>query len=260
MFNLHTHTYRCNHASGTDEEYVIQAIENGYSAIGFSDHVPYVFPKLHHSSFRMSCDLTEGYVNSVNELKEKYKDKIDIYLGYEVEWYPRYIEKELEYLKSFGYDYLILGQHYTDSEVEPWAKYTGSQTDSIETLDKYIAQVIAGAKSGEFIYVAHPDLINFTGDREVYLEKMTAMVKELKEIDIPLEFNFLGYTDGRNYPADDFWKVVSETKNRVVLGLDAHQPEVYADSEQLSKALVKLASMGITPIENINAILKKAAQ
>ena len=22
-YNLHTHTYRCNHASGTDEEYVL---------------------------------------------------------------------------------------------------------------------------------------------------------------------------------------------------------------------------------------------
>lgn len=31
MFNLHTHTYRCHHAKGTDEEYVIKAIENGGS-------------------------------------------------------------------------------------------------------------------------------------------------------------------------------------------------------------------------------------
>lgn len=43
MFNLHTHTYRCHHAKGTDEEYVIKAIENGYDLIGFSDHAPYLF-------------------------------------------------------------------------------------------------------------------------------------------------------------------------------------------------------------------------
>ena len=34
------HTYRCMHASGTDEEYVLSAIKNGYEEIGFSDHSP----------------------------------------------------------------------------------------------------------------------------------------------------------------------------------------------------------------------------
>ena len=38
--NYHMHTYRCMHASGTDEEYVLSAIKNGYEEIGFSDHSP----------------------------------------------------------------------------------------------------------------------------------------------------------------------------------------------------------------------------
>ena len=53
MFNLHTHTYRCHHASGKDEEYVIKAIQNGYDLMGFSDHAPYLFPNGYVSSFRM---------------------------------------------------------------------------------------------------------------------------------------------------------------------------------------------------------------
>ena len=72
MFNLHNHTWRCNHASGDDEDYVLRAIANGYKTVGFSDHAPYVFPKSHHSSFRMDCALAEGYAASVNYLKEKY--------------------------------------------------------------------------------------------------------------------------------------------------------------------------------------------
>ena len=39
--NLHTHTYRCGHAEGTEEEYVLAAIENGYVKLGFSDHTPF---------------------------------------------------------------------------------------------------------------------------------------------------------------------------------------------------------------------------
>ncbi len=250
------HTWRCHHASGEDEEYILKAIKNGYKTVGFSDHAPYVFPADHFSSFRMECELTEDYVSSVRYLQEKYKGIIDIKLGFEVEWYPKFIKEELQYLKSFGYDYIILGQHYTDSEVEPEARYTGSKTNDILTFKKYVNQVIEGAQSGEFAYIAHPDLINFTGNRTVYREGMEYMVKMLKETDVPLEFNFLGYTDRRNYPNDDFWKIVNETGNRVVIGLDAHSPDVYSDKERLNQMKEKIASFGITPISNVNEILK----
>ena len=39
MYNYHTHTSRCGHAIGEDEEYVIEAINASYKGIGFSDHV-----------------------------------------------------------------------------------------------------------------------------------------------------------------------------------------------------------------------------
>lgn len=256
MFNLHTHTWRCHHAKGEDEEYVLKAIANGYKTIGFSDHAPYVFPEDHISSFRMECELAEDYAESIKYLKEKYRGKIDVKLGFEVEWYPLFIEKELEFLKSFDYDYIILGQHYTDSEVEDYARYTGAKTNDETTLTKYIDQVIEGAKSGEFAYIAHPDLINYTGSKKIYAEKMTHFAKELKKLDIPLEFNFLGFSDKRNYPNDEFWKIVAKTGNRVIIGLDAHSPEVYDNKKGLSEAKAKLASLNIKPIENVNEILK----
>ena len=38
--NYHTHTSRCNHAVGSEEDYVIHAIEQGFDILGFSDHTP----------------------------------------------------------------------------------------------------------------------------------------------------------------------------------------------------------------------------
>ena len=58
----------------------------------------------------------QNYADSIKELREKYKGKIDIKLGFELEYYPRLIDKEIEFLKSLDYDYLILGQHYVDNE------------------------------------------------------------------------------------------------------------------------------------------------
>jgi len=251
MFNLHTHTYRCHHASGKDEEYVIKAIENGYSTIGFSDHAPYLFPNGYVSSFRMLPNEAEGYAKSINSLKEKYNGKIDIKLGFELEYYPALFEKEIEFLKTFNYDYLILGQHYVDNEYEDYAIYSDSPTKSPAVLDKYISQVILGAKSGYYTYVAHPDLINFKDDSELYIKKMTYMITELKKIGIPLEFNFLGFTAKRNYPNLDFWKIVSKVGNDVVIGLDAHNPSVYDDKENLQKAKEVLQNLNITPLDKI---------
>ena len=42
--NYHTHTARCNHASGTEREYVEAAIKSGLKILGFADHTPYPFP------------------------------------------------------------------------------------------------------------------------------------------------------------------------------------------------------------------------
>ena len=256
-FNLHTHTYRCNHARGEDEDFVLAAIENGYTTMGFSDHAPYIFPDgFKYSDFRMKPYRTQGYADSVNELKEKYRDKIDIKLGFEVEWYPELIEKELEYLKSFNCDYLIIGQHFIGNEYEKWAQYTGHTTKKVKYLDMYISQVLEAARSGEITYIAHPDIFNFKGKREIYLEKMEYFISELKKTDIPLEYNFLGYTGKRQYPDPDFWKLVSKYQNRTVIGLDAHQPWVYADTENLEKMKKEIHDLGLNLIEDVNEILK----
>ena len=66
IYNYHTHTKRCFHAGGEDEEYVEKAIENGVKTLGFSDHAPYLFPDTnYYSSFRMKTEQIFEYAESV---------------------------------------------------------------------------------------------------------------------------------------------------------------------------------------------------
>ena len=44
MKNYHTHTYRCHHAIGKEEDYILNAIKAGYTELGFSDHAPWHYP------------------------------------------------------------------------------------------------------------------------------------------------------------------------------------------------------------------------
>ena len=125
LANYHTHTYLCHHASGTPEEYVEKAIERGLKILGFSDHVPMPYSKPDYvSRARMTLQETEVYVNTVLGLKEKYKDDITIYLGYEAEYLPREFENMLKHVTSYPIDYLILGQHFSNNEYD--GQYFGS--------------------------------------------------------------------------------------------------------------------------------------
>lgn len=250
MNNFHTHTTRCRHAFGKDRDYVTKAIKAGISQLGFSDHAPMLFPvDNYYSTFRMFPEDLNDYVNSVNLLREEYQGKIDIRLGFEIEYFPKIFDKTVEFLKQYGYEYLILGQHFTDNEYEPYAHYCGSPTKSVEIFDKYINQALEGLKTGKFLYIAHPDLINFKGSDKIYCEKMEYFCKEIKKLGYPVEFNLLGFAQKRNYPDKRFWKIVKEVGNTVVIGFDAHSPDVFQNKIVYNNALKYLKDIGITPTE-----------
>ena len=74
-------------AGGEDEEYVLKAIEAGYEVIGFSDHCAWPYEDF-VSPIRMKEEKIEEYAESIKKLREKYKDRIEILIGLETEYYP----------------------------------------------------------------------------------------------------------------------------------------------------------------------------
>ncbi|MBQ3763338.1 MAG: PHP domain-containing protein, partial [Clostridia bacterium] len=77
--SFHNHTWRCNHATGTEREYVENAVAHDMTMLGFSDHAPYVFENGYYSGFRMKPDQIKGYFETIGALKEEYKGKIQIF-------------------------------------------------------------------------------------------------------------------------------------------------------------------------------------
>ena len=56
--NYHTHTTRCMHAIGQDEEYVQAAIKAGIKKLGFSDHTPWHYDSSFKATFT-NMEITE---------------------------------------------------------------------------------------------------------------------------------------------------------------------------------------------------------
>lgn len=223
--NFHTHTFRCNHADGTDRAYVEAAIKNGIKVLGFSDHTPYpAFPDpAYYSNFRMRPEQTADYCDSILRLKEEYKNDVEILIGFEAEYYPEMFADLLAFLKNYPYDYLILGQHCVGKEYENnhWSSHPTTNT---EILERYVDQTVAGMQTGAFAYLCHPDLIHFKGDDDVYLEQMKRICETALALDMPLECNMLGYRAWRNYPDDRFFRLAAAYNCKVILGVDAHSP------------------------------------
>jgi len=233
--NYHTHTARCRHADGDDREYVEAAINNGIKILGFSDHAPFTFPDGTESGYRIESSEIQSYFESINELREKYKDKIEIHIGFEMEYYPLYFDDMINYVEKLGAEYLILGQHFIGNEY-PDGKYVGGAAHSDAELKEYVDCVIAGIKSKKFLYVAHPDVFRFDSKSDAYKKEMSRLCRASKRYNVPLEINFLGIRDNRYYPENDFWKIAGEIGVKVVFGVDAHTPQSFEIKEALSVA------------------------
>lgn len=247
--NFHTHTVRCNHAVGSEREYVENALTIGLKVLGFSDHTPYVFPGSYYSHFRMKLHELEDYVETVLALRKDYAGRIDIPLGLELEYYPKLLPQLLPILRDLPIEYLLLGQHFIGNEIDE--PYSGWPTEDPRVLERYVDQVIDAMHTGLFTYVAHPDLIHFLGDDKIYCREMCRLCQAAKSCSIPLEVNLLGMHEGRIYPHPLFWEQAAIEGNQVILGRDAHSPQHLLDTKTEEQCLELVERFGLELLETV---------
>ena len=222
--------------------------------MGFSDHIPFIYPHGKENSYRVPKIDEDEYIAEILALREEYKDKIEIYVGYETEYYPAHFDEMVRSAKEHGAQYLILGQHSVGYDgvdlhwsVEP--------TSDENQLKEYVDCVVAAVRSGYITYVAHPDIFNFVGDIAVYEREMCRLCCAAKETNTPLEVNFLGIRDNRNYPVELFWKIAGEVGCKAVFGLDAHDLRGAGDKKSKKRAEEILKKYNIEFIKDPKLIM-----
>ena len=236
--DLHNHTYLCNHATGSMEEYVLKAIELEIDQFGFSDHAPMKYdPK-----YRMTLEQKEIYEKEVLRLREKYSDKIKILLAYEVDFLNGYMEESI--LKS-DVDYLMGSVHFIDNWGFDNPEFIGEykNKDINKIWQDYFDAITQMAKSGLFDIVSHLDLIKvfkFLPDKDIKtIAKDT--IRQIKRSDMCVEINPAGLRKpiSEPYPSKELLELCIENGIPITFGSDAHSVDQigfgYDESVRLAK-------------------------
>lgn len=250
QFNYHTHTYRCGHADYDmmDEDYVQEFIDQGFKKIAFTDHCPEKEKIDKRSNMRMEYSQIDEYLASIQRLKEKYHDKIEIETGFEIEYLPGHEENLFE-LKKMA-DKLILGQHFIYKDNNQGLRCFRMDEFSDEDLLKYADYIKTAIQLGLPDIIAHPDLYMLSREKFGITERKVAeMICETAEkYQIPLEINLeqpymysVHMIDKISYPCKEFWEVASNYNVKVIYGIDAHfrgQINCYEKSIDMSKKII----------------------
>lgn len=237
LADLHNHTILCNHAEGTIDEYIQSAIKKGTKYFGFSEHAPMDFdPK-----YRLKFEQMQEYTNSVLDAKKRYQGKIEILLGYEVDFLEGHMD---ERVLNADVDYLIGSVHF----IEKWGfdnpEFIGRYED--ENIDdiwqKYFDAIEKMAKSKLFDIVGHLDLIKvfkFMPKKDILEIAKNALIA-IKESNMVVEINMAGYRKpvAEAYPSLELLQEVYKLDIPITFSSDAHAPKQVSMFE---KEIVEMA-------------------
>ncbi len=239
------------HARGEIKEYIEAAIEGGFKRLGFADHSPQFFDREFVSGIRMKPSEAEGYVKAVRQLAEEYKNDIELFVGFEAEYFPPIFHRLQDFCRDHGVDYLILGQHCLTNEpkTDRWAS---TPSESKDQLVRYVDEVLEGLSTGSFSYLCHPDVFRYTGDdNNLYVSEIKRLCRGAKALDIPLEINLHGMNLGWHYPSDRFFSIAADEGNSFIFGVDAHAPIELTDLDAHKRAELFAKKHGITVLDDI---------
>lgn len=228
MIDYHIHTYLCNHANGTVEQYVEFALQSGLKEMGFSDHGP--MPSWYDPDSRMHLHQFELYHEMVHRVKKAYQADIDIKFGIELDFAHGTEEFVASFLRDHEFDYVLGSVHYLEDWNFDHPKFIG-RYDVVGvdyTYEVYYQLLKEAVATGLFDIVAHFDLPKKFGHKpsRQFDVQIDDILTDIKKSKMCIEINTSGLRRPVNeiYPAPTIIKRMQAAQIPIVLGSDSHEP------------------------------------
>ena len=249
-FTYHNHTTFCD-GKNTVEEMVLSAIAHGCDSIGLSEHS---FVSIDHT-YGIFGDEISIYRSEVQAAKEKYKDKINVFLGIEQDvasdtssYTDAYDYKigSVHSVRKNGGDYSIDSKR-EDFEMVVYDIYGGDVYTFCEDYFKRLETVYDVTKCD---IVGHIDLVAkfnengeyFDENNERYVAAAEKAIKKLASDGVIFEMNTGAISRGYRktpYPAKRLLEAIKREGGRITYSSDCHAAESilcgYEDAVKIAK-------------------------
>ena len=242
--NFHTHCKFCD-GKGELEDYVKKAIELGFVSIGFSSHGP-----IHmQNKWNMKREDLETYLETIDSLKTKYKNEIEVYAGLELDYFLETAQSDYNFIRNLNLDYTIGSVHYmrnkstgeyltVDGPQEDYSRiikefFSGDVKEFVKAYYELVRKMILELHPS---IVGHLDLIKknnkeslyFDENEQWYRDEVLKTLELIKKSNCILEINTGGISRGyMKFPYPSKWILIECKKLNIPLTLnaDAHLPE-----------------------------------
>ena len=242
LYNLHTHTQFCD-GHATMEEFVIEAVEQGFTHLGFTPHSPITVD----SPCNMTREQVPEYLAEVERLRKAYGDRIHLYTAMEIDYVSVGDGPASEYFQGLPLDYRIGSVHFIPDIANPAemvdidgkypafkARMSKNFNGDIEyVIRTFFAQMMSMVDEGGFDIVGHMDKIGFNAsqycediDEEPWYDKLVIdLFENIMDHHLTIEINTKAWLQrNRFYPNLKYFGMLKRFNAPVVVNSDAHYP------------------------------------
>jgi len=226
VINLHLHTVRCNHASGTVAEMAAAAHAAGLREIGFAEHGPLPQPI---DDWRLDLLDLPLYQAEIEAARSEFPD-MPIRFGLELDYLPQFKDFYADLHDVAPFDFLIISVHYIGDWNFDWDRYIDgyNHRDIDDIYRSYYALVREAVAHGVGDIVGHLDLPKRFGHRpsDAIREEAEKTLEVIAGAGLVLELNTAGLLEKVQevYPEDWIVRRAVELGIPFTLGTDAHDP------------------------------------
>lgn len=245
MIDYHLHTLFCNHAVGGMEQYIQSAIDLGLREVCFLDHLTIQETE---TGLSMTPEEIPYYFQAVQVLKQKYRDKISVKAGLEIDFNPAYIDFFQDIIRPFAFDVIATSLHFPGGLdiVTHHSEWRYGKKDIDDVYELYFDHLKKMLDYCYFDVICHIDLIKKFGRKPSgpVEEKIDKILSIIKRNNVTVEVNTSGYNHpvGEIYPSPDILAKCREQEISITLGSDAHHPAEIG--QHYDKAFPLLLSSG----------------
>lgn len=228
MYDMHNHTLYSDDSNATMQSMIEAGIQQSLKGIAITDHYDPDYPT---PEFQFTPDFP-AYQNEMEELREKYGDKIQVIRGIEIGiQHGSTLDKCKLAAKEYPYDFILGSFHcahgkdlYTDY-FDGWTveeAYHGFYQYVLDCIDKY----------DDFDVLGHINIVDRYTSRipvyDPYMEEIEAILRVLVDKGKGLEINTSSFRYNLGdvtTPSKEILALYKEVGGEIItLGSDAHSP------------------------------------